>query len=68
MKTHLTFKTKSPATRKHLLLGWSFAVLFLFQSMLVFAQQNQVTGNLTDSDNNPIPGVSIAIKVPLKVP
>ncbi|QQS50500.1 MAG: TonB-dependent receptor [Bacteroidota bacterium] len=62
MKTHLTFKTKSPATRKHLLLGWSFAVLFLFQSMLVFAQQNQVTGNLTDSDNNPIPGVSIAIK------
>lgn len=44
---------------KHYLL--SFLILF-FLTNIINAQQGVVSGNLTDSDNQPLPGVTILIK------
>lgn len=44
-------------SKKHLILG----ILLLFTGAL-FAQSYQVTGKVTDADNQPLPGVSITIE------
>lgn len=39
-----------------------FFAIFSFFTMVIFAQSYQVTGKVTDADNQPLPGVSVTIE------
>lgn len=44
-------------SKKQFILG-----IFSFFTVAIFAQSYQVTGKVTDTDNQPMPGVSVTIE------
>jgi hypothetical protein len=62
MKTNL-FKHASYKPERRTRLVWLFSVLICFFSISVYAQEYQVTGNVTDVQGSPLPGINIVVKV-----
>jgi TonB-linked SusC/RagA family outer membrane protein len=61
MKTNL-FKHASYKPERRTRLVWLFSVLICFFSISVYAQEYQVTGNVTDVQGSPLPGINIVVK------
>ncbi len=61
MKTHHFLKAiDKPVRRKRLV--WLFSLFMCLFTISAFAQEYQVTGRVTDTENNPLPGLNIVVK------